>query len=304
MTVRSLCRSRVVPTIVVATWVVVACNSRSDHTPPAMGRFGEAALAHPRFVWDSVRTSSFTLYTLRNSYAAGRSSQYLAEVEAGIAHALAILGERDSPGHLQLFVVGSREDVEAVTGFGWNGWSDPAGYNAAVVARAECQPVFKHEIMHVLSLNLWGNPLGPDRDPYPPKDSALMAQGGWLREGIAAAAENLYVTYPYRGMAAQWLAEGTLFPLDTLVNRFYLVDNLAAYLQSGSLVSYLLGQYGTERFRMVWRDGASAFEQAYGKAPAEIESEWHTWLRATPASERPKSIALARSEDRCAGRRR
>jgi hypothetical protein len=269
-----------------------------------MGKFAEAALAHPRFVWDSIPTARFTLYVPRGSYAAARAAQYRGEVEAGIDHALAILGERLYPAHLQVFVMGSREDVEAVTSNGWNGWSDPAGNNAALVARPECRPVFKHEIMHAVSLVLWGNPLGPDKDPYPPKDSVLMEQGGWLREGIAAAAEDLYVTYSYRGMAAQWLAEGTIFPLDTLVNRFYRVDDLAAYLQSGSLVNYLLEQYGKDHFRLVWRDGASAFERAYGRTASQIESEWHTWLRATPASARPKSIALARSEDRCPPRRR
>lgn len=131
-----------------------------------------------------------------------------------------------------------------------------------------------------------------------------MELGGWLREGIAAAAEDLYLTYSYRGMAAQWLAEGTLFPLDTLVNRFYRVDDLAAYLQPGSLVTYLLEQYGKARFRLVWRNGASAFGPAYSRTASQIESEWHTWLRATPASARPKSIALARREDRCPPRPR
>ena len=70
----------------------------------------------------------------------------------------------------------------------------------------------------------------------------MVQQGGWLRERIAAAAEDRYLTYSYRGMAAQWLAEGTILPLDTLVHRFYRVDDLAAYLQSGSLVNYLLEQ--------------------------------------------------------------
>lgn len=50
--------------------------------------------------------------------------------------------------------MGSREDVEAVTGTRWNGWTDAAGNNAAVVARAECRPIFKHEIMHAVSLRL------------------------------------------------------------------------------------------------------------------------------------------------------
>jgi hypothetical protein len=64
--------------------------------------------------------------------------------------------------------------------------------------------------------------------------------GGWLREGVVAAAEDLYGRYSYRGMAAQWQAEGTLLPLDSLVHAFYRQDDLAAYLQAGSLVQYLL----------------------------------------------------------------
>lgn len=296
----SVTRSQVLFGILVASLIVAACSATNEHDSPPMGKFGKAALAHPRFVWDSIPSAGFTLYIPRgNSYAAARASEYRAEVEDGIAHALTILGERSYPAHLQIFVLGSREDVKAVTGNSWNGWTDAAGNNAAVVARPECRPVFKHEIMHAVSLSLWGNPLGPEGDPFPPRDPALMRQGGWLREGIAAAAEDLYVTYSYRGMAAQWLAEGTILPLDTLVHRFYEVDDLAGYLQSGGLVNYLLEQYGSQRFRIVWRDGAGAFERAYGRTASQIESEWHTWLRATPVSARPKSIALARSEDRC-----
>ena len=289
--------------IATSTLAVAACSPTNQRSS-ATGNYAESALANPRFLWDSISTAAFTLYTPRGSYAAARASQYRAEVADGITHALAMLGESSYPAHLRLFVMGSREDVESVTGIGWNGWTDAAGNNAAVVARPECRPVFKHEIMHAVSLRLWGNPLGPDKDPSPPADSALMARGGWLREGIAAAAEDLYGNFSYRGMAAQWLAEGTIFPFDTLVNRFYQVDDLAAYLQSGSLVNYLLGQYGHDRFRIVWREGPSAFPRAYARTAAQIESEWHAWLRATPPSTRPASIALARSQDRCPRRRK
>jgi hypothetical protein len=295
-------RSCLFLTIAATTLAVAACSSTRERSL-VIGEYAEAALAHPRFVWDSLSGAGFTLYTPRGSYAAARASQYRAEVEDGLADALAMLGESAYPAHLRLFVMGSRDDVEAVTGTGWNGWTDAPGNNAGVVARAECRPVFRHEIMHAVSLRLWGHPLGPEGDPVPPTDPVVMAQGGWLREGIAAAAEDRYLTYSYRGMGAQWLAEGSIFPLDTLVNRFYRVDDLAAYLQSGSLVNYLLVHYGRDRFRLVWREGPSAFERAYGRTAAQIESEWHAWLRATPASERPASIALARSEDHCPRRK-
>jgi hypothetical protein len=302
MTLR--CFAKVTVATVAVTALIAGCISTSDR-PPAMGKFAEAALANRGFDWDSVRTDRLTLYMIRGSYAAARASQFRVEAEDALDRALTLLGERSYPSHLQVFALRSREDVESITGAGWNGWSDPAGHNAAVVARPECRPIlFKHEIMHTVSLSLWGNPLGPDKDPFPPKDSARMEQGHWLREGIAAAAQDLYVTYSYRGMAAQWLAEGTLLPLDTLVHGFSRVDDLTAYIQSGSLVAYLLERYGREPFRVIWRDGASAFERAYGKTSSQLEAEWQGWLEATPPSVRPKSITVARSEDQCPRRRR
>lgn len=72
----------------------------------------------------------------------------------------------------------------------------------------------------------------------------MFERGGWFREGLAAAAEDLHVSYSYRGMAAQWQAEGTLLPLDSLVSGFYRQDDLAAYLQAGTFVHYLLETYG------------------------------------------------------------
>jgi hypothetical protein len=297
-------RSRAIAAIGVLTLTVANCNPPRDRTP-ANGKYGEAALAHPAFKWDSIRTDRFTLYIPRGSFASTRAAQYRAEADSAVAYSLAMLGERSLRAHMQVFVTGSREDVEAITGFGSNGWGDAAGDNAAVVARPECVPtLFKHEIMHVVSLTLWGNPLGPDKDPYPPKDSTLMVRGGWLREGIASAAQDLSVTYSYRGLGAQYLAEGTLFSIDTLVNHFYQVDDFAAYVQSGSLVNYLLEKYGRDRFRVIWRDGAGAFERVYGRTAQQLQSEWHAWLRATPVSARPKSIAIARSEDICPRRRR
>ncbi len=288
--------------LTLAALCLVACGSQPERTP-GLGEYGRAALAHPRFAWDSVRGTGFTLYTPRGSYATSRAAQYRAEMSAGIGRALTMLNEPHYPGHLHMFVMRSRADIEAVTGTGWNGWTDAAGNSAAVVARPECTPVFRHEIMHAVSLAVWGHPLGPDGVRTPPVDPTLFALGGWLREGIAAAAEDRYLRYTYRGMSAQWLAETSLLPLDTLISGFYRVDDLAAYLQAGSLVQFVLNQYGVTRFRQLWRDGPSAFPRAYNRTPSQIESEWHTWLRATPASERPASIAVARSEDRCPPRR-
>ena len=293
-------RSRYAAPCIALALALTACSRDRSAMPQDNAA---VALAHPRFVWDSIAAPGFTLYTNRGSYGATRASGYVEEVQSAIAHALELLGETRFPEHLRVLVMGSREDVEAVVGVGWGGWADAPGRNLAVVAQAECRPVIRHEILHMVSLLLWGNPLGPKDDPNPPADRLVFEQGGWLREGIAAAAEDRYGAYSYRGMAAQWQKEGALIALDSLVHSFYRQDDLAAYLQSGSLVQYLLEKYGSAPFRVVWREGTGAFERVYGRTLAQIEADWQGWLEATPASARPRSIAAARAEDRCPPRR-
>lgn len=134
------------------------------------GRCAEMTLANPAFTWDSLPLIGATLYVPRGSYAAGRATQYRDEVSAAIALSLKMLGEAKHEPHLRVFAFGSREEVEAVSGDGSNGWADPLGNNASVVARPECRPVFRHEVMHVVSIRLWGHPLEPEGDPRDPPD--------------------------------------------------------------------------------------------------------------------------------------
>ena len=296
-------RTRYFHIAVVACLAVALMQCRRER-PSTATTFAERALAHPLFVWDSITAPGFTLYTKRGGYGAERALEYRDEVTSALSHALTMLNEPRFPEHVRVFVVESREDVDALTGAPTNGWADPAGRNLAVVARAECRPLFRHEVMHVVSLLLWGNPLGGSVDPRVQQNPVTFEQGAWLREGIAAAAEDRYGAYSYRGMAAQWQSEGGLIALDTLVRSFYRQDDLAAYLQSGSLVQYLLETYGTAPLRVVWREGADAFGRAFGKSLPQIEADWQQWLRATPLSLRPRSIAVARTEDRCPRRPR
>ncbi len=271
------------------------------------GRCAEVALALPAFAWDSTPATAATLYTNRGSYGAERKAQYREELNAAIPSVLATMGERAYPHHLRVFVVSSRDEVESITGTVGLGWADPLGMNTGVVARAECRPVFRHEIMHTVSLLLWGHPATRGNRSMR-VEPAVFESGGWLREGIANAVENRYATYSIRGMVAQYQAEGALLPLDSLTGAFYRYTkregNIAVNLQSGAFVSYLIEQYGAAPFRQVWREGTSAFQTAYGKSGADLESEWHRWVRATPTSERPKSIAIALDENVCPKPRR
>ena len=130
-------------------------------------------------------------------------------------------------------------------------------------------------------------------DPQPPLD--VWEKGSWLREGLAAAAEDLCGSYTYRGFAARMQKEGQLLSLDTLRDAFTAQDDLAAYVQAGSLVQYLLQRYDRQRFRELWRDDGRHLEQIYGESAAAIESAWHEWLRAT-SDQQPPTVAALRQQ--------
>jgi hypothetical protein len=167
------------------------------------------------------------------------------------------------------------------------------------VADPGWRPVHRHEIMHVFSLRLWGYPgTSGWSDSVPTLDA--WRRGSWLREGIAAAAEDLCGRFTYRAIAAQMQAEGQLFPFATLRDAFLEQDDLPAYLQAGSLVQYLLETYGQPRFRELWRSNGDDFERVYAASVSTIEAAWHAWLRST-TDERPPSVAALR-EQACAPR--
>lgn len=260
-------------------------------------------LSHEAFTWDSVTTPQFTMYMVRDSFIVVHALDYYREVELALTDALRTLGEPEFPFPVRVFVTRSRDDIELLTGYGTLGWGDSVSLTAAVVASDVCRPLFRHELMHVVSIRLWGLPFAR-RDSGDTQHVFGFDRGSWLREGLAAAAENLWVRYSYRGMAAQWHAEGGMIPLDSLVNAFAQYDDLITYVQSGMLVEYLLTTYGRARFRKLWREGIDGMSRIYGKEVRAIEREWHAWLRRTPASERPQSIAEARAENRCPPRRR
>lgn len=252
------------------------------------------ATSNPAFQWDSLVTPAFTLYAQHKGYAANRLPALRGEVDNAITHAMTLLGEPAFRVHLHVFYVSSRDDVKTLTGMSGMGITR-AAYNAVVlVAGNTIRPAHRHEVMHAVSLRLWGHPGAAPGDPREPTDTTLFYRGGWLREGLATAADHGCVPWSVRGIAAQMIAEHARIPLDTLTMAFYKQDGLSAYIQAGSLVEFLLDSYGHDRFKRLWRAGADSIATVYGKPPAIIEAEWLDWLEVTPKEERPHSVAAVR----------
>jgi len=231
-----------------------------------------AALVDSAFDWDSVAGPRVTSYVQRGTYAGDHAARLATEADQALTHALAITGEKAVPWRLRVFFVSSRAEVRRITGLEVNGITLTSAHSVVLVANAGWRPFLKHEVMHAVSLSLWG-------DPSP---------GPWLSEGLAAAAEDRCAEYGNRAVAALMQAQGELIPLGPLFTDFRAHDDLAAYLEAGALVSFLLETHGRTAIRQLW-DGASV-PDALGESFAQLNADFVSWLQATPAGPRPASL--------------
>lgn len=255
--------------------------------PSGIARTALAALE-----WDSLAAPGFTTYVQSGSSPAAHADELHERTGDALRHALDLLGEEAYPAHLRVFYVGSRDEMTPLTGGRSTGHTDAPAHAVALVENESWRAFTRHEVMHAVSLLLWGHPGGAEDAPRDSAAARAWRRGGWLREGIAAAAEDRCGPYANRGVAAAMQAEGALIPFEALTGAFYEQDDLAAYLQAGSLVGYLLATYGRAPFRALWRSGS--VEDAYGKPATAVEAEWATWLRATPSEARPESVGALR----------
>ena len=126
-------------------------------------------------------------------------------------------------------------------------------------------PVLKHELVHVLSAS-FGN--------------ALFGGSYWIgfHEGLAEAADwqdNPMNPHEWsRAMRVLGLAP----PLEGLLSMtgFWTAASSRSYTLCGSFVRFLIDRYGLPAFKKAFPTGA--VEEAYGRTPAELISEWEAFV--------------------------
>jgi hypothetical protein len=176
---------------------------------------------------------------------------------------LQILGEQDFPMPVDVFLVESTEQSEEILGDASWGWSDPAGRAVVLVVNDEGGGPFRHELMHVLSGNLWGFPSTPAE---------------WISEGLAVFAEwrNHPCSDADEHLLAGYVArKDSLIPLPEIVAAFRQHPYQFSYVESASVVRFLLETYGRDTLRSIWQDGLKA---ALGMDFAALGVAWRTHL--------------------------
>jgi hypothetical protein len=255
----------------------VACLLAGCTSAPADDRAAEphgsgaarASLTTAGYSWRTSAGPSLHLHYLPGSYAAQHIREFARYAEKALHHDLALIGASRPPGVVEVFLVDSREQARQLTGNGYMGQAVPGELSVFLVILPGIRPAFRHEIMHALSLSLWGT----------------QRTGTWISEGVATWAAGMCQGKSVDAIAAGFLQKGRLLPLPDLAATFWEVDELRAYFTVGSAIGYLARTRGDAAVEALWRQSPDAVKHPLGEDGAEIERAWRAHLASIPAAE-------------------
>jgi len=212
------------------------------------------------FSWVVDSTDHFVLH-LEHGSRAQRSAGLLSfQLDRARERTLDLLGEKDYDERINVFVVGSREQMRRLAGRSIDGI---AYYNTNVIAlvlgdSVSGSPV--HEVFHVIAMRTWG--LGPT----------------WLNEGMSVYAAGSWQGRDVHTRARELRARNELVSLDRLVHDFRALDPRIAYPQAGSLVRFLREHYNPAALRALWRGDDAEFTRLVGIDLAAVDKLWRDFL--------------------------
>jgi hypothetical protein len=184
-------------------------------------------------------------------------------VNAAITHNQDILATASYDRPIDVFLVDGRDEMRDLMGQPYGSTSDALGSTIILAKYGTSTWVMRHELMHVLSINLWG---------VPPEPAA------WVREGIATFAGGPCATYNLHDIAAKLAQTRQLLPLNELIHNFYRHIDLITYLQSGSLFQYIFETRGQRYARDMWELGLEKGLLLHRSDLQSLESEWRGFL--------------------------
>lgn len=236
--------------------------------PHAAGA-ARASLTTAGYSWRTYAGPSLHLHYLPDSYAAQHIWEFARDAENALHHDLALIGASRPPGIVEVFLVDSREQARQLTGNPYMGQAVPGELSVFLVILPGIRPAFRHEIMHALSLSLWGT----------------NRTGTWISDGVATWAAEMCQGKSVDAIAAGFLRKDRLLPLRELAATFWEVDEAQAYFTAGSAVGYLARIRGNAAVEALWRQSADGLEHPLGEDGADIEARWRAHLASIPAAE-------------------
>jgi ankyrin repeat protein len=226
------------------------------------------ALNNENFNWKSKSSEHFRIYYLPASVAEREIDTLIKQNEAYLASHLALLGIEEYDKVINFFYCDSRDQVKEISSYPVRAISSHGSTTVLAILNSEVRGHDSHEIMHIVSLGVWGG----WEWKYPSSQA-------WLSEGLATYADIPCNGYKPAELAAHILknTEDSV-PLDSLAIDFSQYPEMIGNILMASFVQFILDQYGMEHFHHLWMDRYEGFEDVFGKDVATVEQEWHKYM--------------------------
>ena len=252
---------RLMSLVLLLSFVLV---SDSPSAPPVRRNdefegMARAASANPDFTWKTIDGSGCRMHYQPDSFAARHVVVLLRSAERSIEDGLVFLEEQNYERRIEVFYISSREELKKLVGMNATGYADMESNSVYLVCKDDWRSFDQHEILHLLSLRIWGNPHRPVE---------------WIREGMAVYVDGRCGQYTINELVHYLLLEDKLPSLQTLIYSFRAQNDLLAYLQCGSLIGYVYETYGLDGLRKLWDGGAANIQDVLGITLEELEAAW------------------------------
>lgn len=182
------------------------------------------------------------------------------DCETAITENLSLINESEYTKAIDILFVNSRKEMLRYTGMKSRG---VAYYyrNAVFSLTYQNDSPIKHEMMHMISAELWGIPA----------NSSM-----WLYEGLATYSAGYCSDYSLEQIYQYYLQTDKLIPIDSLASRFRDYNDLITYTESAFYVKYLIDNYGFDNIKQLWTEGMDSFYEIYGSTIIEFEENLKT----------------------------
>jgi hypothetical protein len=232
------------------------------------------ALNNENFSWKSKSSEHFRIHYLPESVAEREIDTLIKQNEAYLASHMALLGIEEYDKVIDFFYCDSQDQVKEISAYPDRTLSSHLSSHGSTTILAtlnsEVRGHESHEIMHIVSLSVWGG----WEWKYPTSQS-------WLSEGLATYADIPCNGYKPTELAAHILKNtDDSVPLDSLAIDFSQYPEMIGNILMASFVQFILDQYGMEHFHKLWVARYEGIEDVFGKDITKVEQEWHKYMEA------------------------
>lgn len=227
------------------------------------------------------QTAHFDIYYDSNTISAWNIDLIARDHEYQLDRVISYLDVPPPSTRIASYIYGSADQKKRLMGARHTSIERPGADEMHLNNASFPHPVLKHELVHVMSA-AFGN--------------RLFGGSYWIgfHEGLAEAVDWQDAPMNPHEWSRAMRELGLAPPLENLLSMtgFWSAASSRSYTLCGSFVRFLIDRYGLPAFKLAFPDGA--VEASYGRSPAELITEWETFVDGITLREDQLRIARQR----------